>query len=535
MSAASSGAGTLAGVQTSRAATHRSLTALRRARRRRRVAQIDWVDALYKAYITAAVVGAAIAGLVIAAGGARVDARTLHSVRAHGEAWVGLAVAAAVALGLRSGSRGGPLALEGADVSHVLLAPVDRGTVLRGEAWRQLRGVMLVGPAAGGIAGALAAPRLTGALAVWVIVGIVFGALVAGAVWGSALLASGCRVTAAVATGAGIALVAWTAVDVVVGTTTSPASLLGSFALWPMRFDAVAVVGIAVALAVPVTGMLVIGGLSIESAERRASLVGQLRFAATVQDVRTVIVLHRQLAQEQPRRRPWLRVRARTEPGHACWRRGWQGALRWPAGRVARFFVLGAVAGAAGAGAAAGTAPSIVVAGGALFLAGLDATEALAQESDHPDLGARVPVTRGTLLVRHLAVAICLLVLGTVVGAAVAFALVRSLDALAVALLMVVPAAAAAACGAAVAVVLGARAPGALDISFPEFASIGLVLRTATPPAIAIAGIAPVLAARQAMQHGGSTVGAAAGAAVGALVLAAGAGAFASIWATRRA
>jgi hypothetical protein len=521
-------------VDTSRAATHRSLKALRHARRRRRVAQIDWVDALYKAYITAIVVGAAIAGLVIAAGGARVDARTLHSVRTHGAAWIGLAVGGAVALGLRSGSRGGPLALEAADVSHVLLAPVDRGTVLRGEAWRQLRGVMLVGPAAGGIAGALASPRLTGPIAVWVIVGIAFGALVAGAVWGSALLTSGGRLTATAATTIGIVLVAWTAVDVVAGWTTSPASLLGSFALWPLRFSAVGVVGVVVAAVVPVAGMLVIGGLSIEAAERRASLVGQLRFAATVQDVRTVIVLHRQLAQEEPRRRPWRRVRPRTEPGHACWRRGWQGALRWPAGRVARFFVLGAVAGAAGAGAAAGTAPLIVVAGGALFLAALDATEALAQESDHPDLGARVPIARGTLLVRHLPVAVCLLVLGTVVGAGVAFALVRSVDALTVALVMVVPAAATAAGGAAVAVVLGARAPGALDFSFPEFASIGLVLRTAIPPAIAIAGIAPVLAARQAMQHGGSAVGAAGGAALGALIVAVGAGSFASIWATAR-
>ena len=35
--------------------------------------------------------------------------------------------------------------------------------------------------------------------------------------------------------------------------------------------------------------------MSPEAAERRSSLVGQIRFAATLQDVRTVIVLRRQL------------------------------------------------------------------------------------------------------------------------------------------------------------------------------------------------------------------------------------------------
>ena len=44
-----------------------------------------------------------------------------------------------VAVGLRSGSRGGPLALERAEVRHVLLAPVDRTTALRAPAIRQLR------------------------------------------------------------------------------------------------------------------------------------------------------------------------------------------------------------------------------------------------------------------------------------------------------------------------------------------------------------------------------------------------------------
>src|SRR4051794_41361499 len=36
----------------------------------------------------------------------------------------------------------------------------------------------------------------------------------------------------------------------------------------------------------------------------RTELVGQLRFAVTLQDLRTVLVLRRQLAQERPRARP---------------------------------------------------------------------------------------------------------------------------------------------------------------------------------------------------------------------------------------
>ena len=55
-----------------------------------------------------------------------------------------------IALGLRSGSRGGPLALERAEVRHVLLAPVDRTTALRAPAIRQLRFLAFVGMVAGG-------------------------------------------------------------------------------------------------------------------------------------------------------------------------------------------------------------------------------------------------------------------------------------------------------------------------------------------------------------------------------------------------
>src|SRR5581483_5391666 len=138
-----------------------------------------------------------------------------------------------------------------------------------------------------------------------------------------------------------------------------------------------------------------IGDSSVEAAERRARLVGELRFAATLQDVRTVIVLHRQLAQQLPRSRPWFgsgeRGGRRSQPVtglRACWRRDWQGVARWPGNRLLRQLVLGLLAGTALAAAWNGTPALVLAAGIALFLAGLDATEGLAQETDHPIIAA---------------------------------------------------------------------------------------------------------------------------------------------------
>ena len=129
-----------------------------------------------------------------------------------------------------------------------------------------------------------------------------------------------------------------------------------------------------------------------------------------------MIVLRRQLAQELPRQRPWVRLRravpragwSRHPPapraaggadGHVaagrdqppvpaisrCGGGRWHGILRWPALRFARLVVLGAVAGLALVGVWQGTTPLVVVAGLALYVAGLDAVEPVAQEVDHPD------------------------------------------------------------------------------------------------------------------------------------------------------
>src|SRR5438874_7407490 len=79
------------------------LRELRAARRRHYLRQLDWVDALYKAYLTG--IGAGAATLVIsgALGDARASPETVHTLAARGPAVLGLLVAVFVAGGLRTG------------------------------------------------------------------------------------------------------------------------------------------------------------------------------------------------------------------------------------------------------------------------------------------------------------------------------------------------------------------------------------------------------------------------------------------------
>ena len=408
-----------------RKAGRAALHELHRARQRRYLVDVDWIDSLYKAYITGIIAVAAVFFGSRLFGTDQVTPSELADVRRYGPAALGLLVAIAVAAGLRSGSRGGPLALEPPDVTHLLLAPVPRATVLRRATFSQLRGVVFVGAVFGAVAGNLAAFRLPGERIEWVISGTAFGALTVLAAWGAALLMSGNRVGTRVATAVGLVLIAWSAADLATHGHSSPGSQLARVALLPLTSDVAAVAGavgaVGVVILVTVAGLRGIGGSSIEAAERRARLVGELRFAATLQDVRTVIVLHRQLALQLPRSRPWFRVdgeHRRTRPAGvlSCWARDWQGIARWPGNRLVRQLALGLIAGAALAAVWHGTPALILVAGIALFLAGLDATEGLAQETDHPLLPSGYPVQWGKLLIRHLVAPTCLVLLGELAG-----------------------------------------------------------------------------------------------------------------------
>src|SRR5581483_10076530 len=274
---------------------------------------------------------------------------------------------------------------------------------------------------------------------------------------GAGIVMSGLRVPRALANVLALAVIGWSAADLAGHTATSPLTWAGRMAIWPMHFDPLALAGVLVLLVPPVAGLAVVGGTSLEAAERRASLAGQLRVAATLQDVRTVIVLRRQLAQERPRTRPSLRLaRRRAANGPPIWRRSWHGILRWPAVRVARLTLLAALAGLSLAAVWRGTTPMIVVAALLLFVAALDSVEPLAQEIDHPDLGDSIPLVAGELQVRQIVASIVVMVGVCITGGIAALIVTKDPShALPLTALMAVPAGATAAGAAAMNVVKG--------------------------------------------------------------------------------
>ena len=106
---------------------------------------------------------------------------------------LGVVVAVAILIGLRSGARGGPLAIEPADARHVLLAPIDRALALRGPALRQLRFAAFVAVVVGAIGGQLAVRRLGDEPLLWVGCGALFALVTLGLAQGAALVAGGRR------------------------------------------------------------------------------------------------------------------------------------------------------------------------------------------------------------------------------------------------------------------------------------------------------------------------------------------------------
>ncbi len=517
---------------------------LRAARRRRRIADFDPFEALYRAYLTGITLCIGVLLLSGVTGDTKVTGADLTSLRLYGGAWIGCAVALAFAVGLRSGGRGGPLVVEAAEVRHVLLAPVDRSVALRGPAIRQLRFLLLAGGATGGIAGLLALRRLPGPPAGWVASGAAAGVFAVAGGFGLALLVSGRRLGRWAGGLLAIGVLAWSGVDVAQHRVTSPATLLGRLALWPLTVHPIDALGPVVALAALVLGLLGVGGTSLEASERRAGLVGQIRFAATLQDLRTVIVLRRQLSQELPRQRPWLRLpraipkawlapaaaadlagsaglaasfeppaaaagapRApRTVPAAAArpgrlrtrhlpvWRRGWHGILRWPALRLARVAVLGAVAGLCLVGVWNGTTPLLVVAGLALYLAALDVTEPLAQEVDHPDRALSFDLPAGELHLRQLGPSAVLMVLVGGVGIAAASAVTGwSATTWKLGVIVVVPAVVCALGAGAMSVIKGPPpALSAQAVLIPEAAGARAVGRLLLPPIMCVIGVLPV-------------------------------------------
>ncbi|MEY2431144.1 MAG: hypothetical protein QOC92_869, partial [Acidimicrobiaceae bacterium] len=150
--------------------------------------------------------------------------------------------------------------------------------------------------------------------------------------------------------------------------------------------------------------------------------------------------------------------------------------------------------------------PLIAVAGLALYLAALDAVEPLAQEIDHPTRRNSVPIEGGAVELRHIPIAVAAMLLVCLVAFVAAVAAGPSLAAVEIAAACVLPAALGAVGGAVISVVAGAPSQGGggdtWSLMPPEVAGMRIVYRTGWPPAMAIIGIVPVLAARTAARNG---------------------------------
>jgi len=470
---------------------------LRRARRRNRLAHVHWIDALYRVYVVGFVGVLAVAFGSGQLPGEELTAAEAADLAATAPAWLGLVIAVAVGIGLRSGARGGPLVLEAPVVVHELNAPVERAAVLRGPAIKQLRFLAFSGAVVGGIAGELAAQQLPVNDIAAVASGATVVALAGALASGTAMLLSGRRVRWYPANLIALVLLAWSALDIVLGVQTSPLTWLASGAFWPITFTPLAAVGALLAVAVAVVGVMGIGRISTEAALRRAGLVAQLRFAVTLQDVRTVVLLRRQLSQEKPRSRPWLRIgrAATTSRVPTIWKRDWQSYLRFPLVRLVRMAVLAAVTGLALGAAWRGAPAALIVAGVAFFVAAYDAAEPVAQEVDHPTRWGSYPDDPGRLLTQHVPAAFSVMVVLGLIAAATSLVLTPAEVVVRLTPVLIIPVAFAGAIAAILSTAQGAPNSSALSGLGPDVMGWVMLARVIIPPAIVVAALLPLLAA----------------------------------------
>lgn len=499
-----------------------ALRELRRTRRRKRLAELEWFEALYRVYLAAFVFGGSflfVSGLV-SDGEFATD--TTRRIVTEAPGWLGVIAVVAVAIGARSGSLGGPIALEEADVRHVLAAPIDRRRALLAPTLQRARSLMFAGALIGAAAGQMIGRRLPGSELTWAMSSAAFGASVALVFVSSALVVHALRVPRLVTTVLGGSLIVWQVWSALPERvdTIGPADAFGGLALWEIHVEWIDLVAPAAGLVLLVVGLLMLGRLSMESLSRRAALVSQMRFAVTLQDLRTVMLLRRQLSHERSRSRPWIR-RRRGGGRSAEWQRAWQGLFRFPGARVVRTIVLAIAVGLAGGVVFDGTAPLVIVGGFVSFVVGLELTEPLAQEIDHGDLTDRRPVDRSDTYVRLLyAPLVASIPFAALSGLALAL---TSDDAWSVAGIVCIPSIVAGVAGAAVSVVSGAPDPlnsVARDATLPpEIAGTANVIKAIWPIAIAISGQIPLLVAESARESGGGADAAAARGAIFSLLV----------------
>ena len=486
-----------------------ALHEMRVARRRRRLTDVHWVDALYRVYVLAIGVGGLVWYLATVLGERSVSASALSGVRADGPAAVGAAIALLLVMALRSGQRGGPVALEMADVQYLLGAPIAPATVLRRPFVNVLRRGLGLGAIGGAVIGRLAEPFLGGTPTGWIISGTTAGALV-GLTWMSVAVGSSGNARSATPVRLGVLVVSVAAVaDLYMSFPAAPTSGLAALALAPVHpvvstgagplISALTIVVLAIG-----TATSLVGQIRVEQALRRARLVSQLRFAVTTQDLRAVLLLRRQIASEHPRIRPLFSVRGRPGASAAVIVRCLRSVARWPVSRIVRIVLLGAVSGVAVHWAWGGILPVAAVAGLCGFVAGLDAVEALSQDADHPNLLAGFPRHRGRLANRQVIVPmIVLLVLGLPGAALGAVLSGDGAPAFGFAFVVLVSWAASGVLGAAINVAMGPPDMTTV-LQAPELAAG----RSAIAPLLCVVGVgAPVLWAHATAGREGAATG----------------------------
>jgi len=331
-----------------------------------------------------------------------------------------------------------------------------------------------------------------------------YGAL-AGAIIGvlfvvSALLAHGLGLARWMSTAIATLLLGWQ-VAVTVGDTNiaGPFDVVGSISLGWSRVNAIDAVGVLVVIVLTAISLLVVGRFSLEALARRSALVSQMKFAVTLQDVRTVVLLRRQLSQEHMRVKPWMKVppvlRRDVVVG-----RGFRSMMHFPLRRIIRMKLLAIAAAGALVLAFRGTTPMVVPAGLALFVLGLDVVEPLSQEVDQPDRTDALPVERGLIMTKHLIVPAIASLLFLPAGVFTVLVLEPGASSVGYAILLGIIALLGGVAGATINSVKGAPDPiGGANQGLalpPEVSGMTTVIRSGWPPVVSILACLPVLALR---------------------------------------
>lgn len=453
-----------------------ALADLSRARRRHFVENIDFINAIYKAYIVGAalLVGGSI--LVGFAQSAPLGSQAQRSLVHYGPAVVGLFYGLAIFAGFRSGSKGGPLALQGADVRMILLSSVPRARFLRTRAMSQVKsfvpGALLIGGLVGGVAHrALGQPTARP-----VVESSLMALVIVVAFFGTGYLTSGLQLNKWIATAVGLVFVAWPLGDLYEGTETFPGGRL-AYPLFHQSGFSLALLAALGAGVLFVLGILLISGLSLEMLDRRARLIGTLRFAATTRDIRSVILLRRQLSGEKARsgRTVVSGIGFGDSSTAVIAKRSLESILRWPIERVLRFLVLALIAGLSAREMWAGSLLPLGVATVALFIGATDLLEPLSQVADHPDGIVHVGIPLWRVESRLLLVPFIGMVIFVLLGTLASLPFANSTVAVHLGLISAVPLAASSTTGAAVAI-LRKRGSAGSTLLMPEVVAITSVI-----------------------------------------------------------